>query len=117
MYKEIIEKCMSACETLPNKLTKQNIPQFLSAINNINNAIKDPELYLLLMPFHHLTWSWENAYADGFTWERFLNDIVESGNTQVIFCETNLENRHLGNVLKFSNEIRENFCIAIVHDD
>ena len=84
-------------KTLPETLSRENLHSFLKVFNSIESVTEygyetakkfgDDVLECgaerMLVPFHHLTWSWENAYTRDFTWEAFLDSMLESGDTVV----------------------------------
>lgn len=84
-------------KTLPETLTRKNSHLFIRAFNSIESVTEywyetakkfgDEVLELgaerMLVPFHHLTWSWGNAYTKDFTWEAFIDSMLESGDTIV----------------------------------
>lgn len=84
-------------KNLPETLTRENAHLFLKVFDRIESVTEygyetarklgDGVLSFgaerMLVPFHHLTWSWENAYTRDFTWEAFLNSMIESGDTVV----------------------------------
>ena len=84
-------------EKLPTTLTRENTPLFLRALEDIEtltkagyetakkagDAVLDCGAERMLVPFHHLTLEWCNAYTSDFTWEAFLDAMIESGDTTV----------------------------------
>ena len=60
------------------------------------------------MPFHKLSFGWQLAYTDDFTWEKFLNDAIENNLTSI-----KIERGPNGPIIKFSDEI----AIQMVSDD
>lgn len=112
-------------KTLPETLTRKNLHLFLKAFDCIESVTEygyetakkfgDEVLEYgaerMLVPFHHLTWSWENAYTRDFTWEAFLNSMIESGDTIVQIYNKTFD--ECGNTFKrmrvvFGNGEREN---------
>lgn len=109
---DIQELAFTIFGALPNKLTKENISDFAEACNKVSALCSDPKLYRLLIPFHHLTFRWQSAYGEGFTWQKFLEDIIADGCTSVECTKG-----QFGPGLWFSNGSREEFGISMVHDD
>lgn len=101
--------------SLPNTLTKENLSLFSKACEYVDDLCNDPKSFRLLMPFHNLTFGWQSAYASGFTWDKFLNEIIEDHCTTVDCVITNFGPR-----LLFKNgslNKRPEFCISMEHDD
>lgn len=105
---------------LPTKLNTSNVTTFSEVCEYVDHLCGDnPNLYRLLMPFHYLTFGWQPAYGDGFTWEQFLKDIIEDGCIDVVCSMTNY-----GPALWFEDKsaltndsCKINFCISMEHDD
>ena len=114
LEKEFNDLAYKAFSVLPNKLTKENISGFVEACHKVSSLCRDPKLYRLLIPFHHLTFGWQSAYGEGFTWELFLKSILEDGCTDVE-CSMG----YFGPILLFSDKDHSeiNFRISVVHDD
>ena len=85
-------------EKLPATLTRENAHLFLRAFEDIEtltqsgyetaqkvggDEVLDYGAERMLVPLHHLTWEWCNAYTSDFTWESFLDAMIESGDTTV----------------------------------
>lgn len=84
-------------EKFPTTLTRENAHLFLRAFEDIETLtqsgyetaqkvwddVLDYGAERMLVPFHHLTWEWCNAYTSDFTWEAFLDAMIESGDTTV----------------------------------
>ena len=75
---ELITLANTAFSALPDKLDKHNITKFSNICEYVADLCSDPKLYRLLMPFHHLTFGWQSAYGTGFTWLKFLQDIIDN---------------------------------------
>lgn len=109
---DIQELAFTIFDALPNTIDNQNITLFSDACDYVERLVEDPDLFRLLLPFHHLTYSWANAWGKGFTWKQFLKDIVADGCTSVECTKG-----QFGPCLTFSNADRDEFCISMVHDD
>ena len=84
-------------EKLPATLMRENSHLFLrafEAIETLNQSgyetaqkvgdeVLDYGAERMLVPLHHLTQEWCNAYTSDFTWEAFLDAMIESGDTTV----------------------------------
>lgn len=104
--------CNSLFSSLPKVLNNNTVDQFIKACEKVDSTDKGP--YVILMPFHHLSWSWDSAWAEGFTWTKFLKDIIEAGCTlaECMYGE-------FGPKLLFKkpDSSRYDFSISVVHCD
>ena len=82
---------------LPDTLNKENLSLFIDVFDNIRR--KSQEYYnkakeyggdvleygadRLLVPFHRLTFGWSNASTYDFTWQAFLEDMLDAGAVHV----------------------------------
>lgn len=70
------------------------------------------------MPFHHLTFEWQSAYGEGFTWQKFLQDILDSDCTEVLCISSNDDTvPSLWFSKNLSKSKEYDFSIILVHDD
>ena len=118
----------SLVEKLPATLTRENSYLFLRAFEDIetltqsgyetaqkvSDEVLDYSAERLLVPLHHLTWEWCNAYTSDFTWEAFLDSMIESGDTTVRIQNKTLED--CGDSSKcirifFGDGSRDNACV------
>ena len=84
-------------EKLPATLMRENSHLFLRAFEDIEtltqlgyetaqkvgDEVLDYGAERMLVPLHHLTQEWCDAYTSDFTWEAFLDAMIESGDTTV----------------------------------
>ena len=84
-------------EKLPATLTRENAHLFLRAFEDIETLtqsgyetaqkvgddVLDYGAERMLVPLHHLAGEWCNAYTSDFTWEAFLDAMIESGDIMV----------------------------------
>lgn len=118
-----VEDLITLTETvfsaLPDKLDKQSITVFSDICEYVDNLCNNnPNLYWLLMPFCHLTFGWQSAYGKGFTWQKFLQEMLDSDCTEVSYVSSHGDT---GPSLYFSKnrgaDQWQYFCIKVVHDD
>lgn len=114
----LITEVHTLFSALPNKLDKQNITRFSDICDYADELCDDHSLYTLLMPFHHLTFEWQSAYGVGFTWRKFLQEILDNDCTEVTYVSSHGDT---GPSLYFSKNIGADqwyyFSIMVVHDD
>lgn len=115
-------------EKFPTTLTRENANLFLRAFEDIetltrsgyetSQKVGDEVLGYgaerMLVPFHHLTWGWCNAYTSDFTWEAFVDSMIESGDIMVRIQNKTLED--CGDSSKciwvfFGDGSRDNTCV------
>ena len=115
-------------EKLPATLARENAHLFLRAFEDIEtltqsgyetaqkvgDEVLDYGAERMLVPFHHLTLEWCNAYTSDFTWEAFLDAMIESGDTTVRVQNKTLED--CGDSSKcirifFGDGSRDNACV------
>lgn len=115
-------------EKFPTTLTRENTHLFLRAFEDIETLtqsgyetaqkfgddVLDYDAERMLVPLHHLTWEWCNAYTRDFTWEAFLDSMIESGDTTVRIQNKTLED--CGDSSKcirvfFGGGSRDNACV------
>lgn len=112
--KTIEQFTLSQFKSLPDYLSKDNIELFETALYNIDKLCADnPCAYRLTMPFHKLTFGWQSAYANGFTWEDFLKDIIDTNYNNV----KRILNKSNPCIVFYNISGEEGFSVALVHED
>lgn len=115
--KDIQTLAYKAFEKLPSKLNQSNISLFSKACEYVDDLCSNPDLYRLLMPFHHLTFGWQSAYGEGFTWYKFLQDIIDDSCTEVSLMEMHGDSGPAIWFRKNNDVSLYDYRIAVVHDD
>lgn len=87
-------KALSLLSELPSEINKENAYEFVLILGKLDEAcclsyreLKQTNSELLdygaermLIPFHHLTYGWQNCYCKDFSWQAFIDDIIDSCN-------------------------------------
>lgn len=98
---EIKKESIVLINQLPGFLTKDNLDFVVSIMDNINR-LTDKSLFdraeklgirdffsswrLLFLPFWKLTFGWDSAYGEGFTWKDFLSTLLERKENRIKKC-------------------------------
>ena len=99
---------------LPDILSKDNIEVFETILYSIDKLCADnPNAYRLTMPFHKLTFGWQSAYAHGFTWKDFLNDIIDNNYNNV----RKVLNKSIPCIIFYNNSGEDGFSVDLVNED
>lgn len=114
---ELITLASTVFSALPDKLDKHNIAKFSNICEYVAGLCSNPKLYRLLIPFHHLTYGWQSAYGTGFTWLKFLQDIMDNDCTEVSFFCSNGDTGPSLCFRKSKDSSNYDFRIMLVHDD
>lgn len=128
LEKSILDRVRKLMKNTPNKLVTENKNDFVSICEKINeittNAFIEAESLgcrdffsgwrRLLTPWWKNGYNnWEYAYGDGFTWDQFLDYIIE--------CDCNTINLKIDNrtpIIFFANKDNVNqFCIELSKED
>lgn len=99
---------------LPEVLSEDNIDLFETILYSIDKLCADnPNAYRLTMPFHKLTFGWQSAYAHGFTWKDFLNDIIDNNYNNV----RKVLNKSIPCIIFYNNSGEDGFSVDLVNED
>jgi hypothetical protein len=123
---EMVEQIYSIMSKLPKKLEKENVGMFANACEQISkittHAFSEAEKRgirdifsgwrKILIPFWKFGNIWESAYGTGFTWEQFLETILEEGCTEVSLSK---DKKHPE--ILFQKNNKTEFTITIVDED
>lgn len=123
---EMVEQIYLIMSKLPKNLEKENIDGFVNSCEQINkittDAFKEAEKRgvrdifsgwrKILIPFWKFGGHWENAYGTGFTWENFLEIILEEG-----CIEVSLDKNKKHPELLFQKNNKTEFTITLVDED
>lgn len=113
-YRTIEKFASKQFKKLPDVLSEDNIEAFENILYSVDELCADnPRAYRLTMPFHKLTFGWQSAFAHGFTWKDFLNDIIDNN---YINIRKNL-NCSLPSVVFYNNSGEDGFSIGLVIED
>ena len=122
----LLNRVRSLLNVLPNCLTKDNIATFESIFEQISKLTSDvfdeaktlgcrdffSGWRRLLMPFWKFGGCFECAYGDGFTWDDFLNIVVNDNATNVeIIKDVNIP------TVYFSDKDDKKYYVALVTED
>ena len=115
---DLITLASTVFSALPDKLDKQSVTLFSDICEYVDSLCSNPDLYRLLMPFHHLTFGWQSAYGEGFTWRKFLQEILDNDCTEVSYVSSHGDT---GPSLCFSKnrgaDQWHDFRIMVVHNE
>lgn len=126
LEKSLLNRVRNLLDVLPNCITKDNISTFESIFKQISKLTSDvfdeaealscrdffSGWRRLLMPFWKFGGCFECAYGDGFTWNDFLNVVINEGAADVeVVKDINIP------TVYFSDKDNKKFYVALVTED
>lgn len=126
LEKFLLNRARNLLDVLPNYITKDNISTFESIFEQVSKITTDAFTEAeslgcrdffsgwrrLLMPFWKFGGCFECAYGDGFTWNDFLNVVVNENATEVEV----VKDVYIPTVY-FSDKDNKKFYVALVTED
>lgn len=126
LEKSLLNRVRNFLDVLPNYITKNNVATFVSIFEQISKLTSDvfdeaeslgcrdffSGWRRLLMPFWKFGGCFECAYGDGFTWNDFLNIIVNENATDVEVVKDGCIP-----TIYFSDKNNKKFYVALVTED
>jgi hypothetical protein len=126
LEKSLLNRVRNFLDVLPNYIIKDNVATFVSIFEQISKLTSDifdeaeslgcrdffSGWRRLLMPFWKFGEYFECAYGDGFTWNDFLNTVVNENATDVEV----VKDAYIPTVY-FSYKDNKKFYVALVTED